>query len=234
MKKIINCLTIIPARGGSKGIPMKNTKLLNGIPLINYTIEAALNSVSKGFVLVSTDNQLIANVAKDAGALVPFTRPAELATDNASSIDVLIHALSHYETNNSCIVENVILLQPTSPLRNAQDIDNAWKIYIDKKADSLQSVCEVDDHPGYMRVIKEGILHPYIDSFKPENFCRQDLTGLYKLNGAIYILKRDLAMKEKKITGRKNVAYIMPKERSIDIDNSIDFKLVELLMQNNN
>lgn len=224
-------LAVITARGGSKGIPLKNIKLLNGVPMVNYTIEAALNCSCIDDVIVSTDDQEIAEISRKAGALVPFIRPAALATDYAKSIDVAVHAIEHYELVNNCRIAYLILLQPTSPLRTADDIDAAWDVYCKMDADSLQSVVETADHPYYLRNIEEGLLVNYDKYEQRIDLRRQDLEKVYRVNGAIYIANRDLIMNEKKFVGTRNAAYVMSKERSIDIDDLLDFRLAEMLLK---
>lgn len=227
-------LAVITARGGSKGIPLKNIKPLNGIPLINYTITAALKSSCIDDIIVSTDHQGIADVSREAGALVPFMRPEELATDHAKSIDVVIHAVEEYENKYECCVDHVILLQPTSPLRTATDIDSAWEIYRKKNADSLQSVVEAADHPYYLRKVVEDRIYKFSDDKYGDNLRRQDLDRVYRVNGAIYIARRDLVLNQKTLTGEFNTAYIMSKDSSIDIDDILDFQFAEFIISAQN
>src|SRR5690606_22892236 len=146
---------IIPARGGSKGLPGKNVKLLNGKPMIAYTIEAALNSKSISRVIVSTDDIAIAEVAKSYGAEVPFMRPVDLATDDAKSIDVYTYTIKRLEKEEDILIREIIVLQPTSPFRTAQHIDEAIELYLEKKADSVISYCN-EHHPIFWhKYIKE-------------------------------------------------------------------------------
>ncbi|GGH64400.1 hypothetical protein GCM10008014_42740 [Paenibacillus silvae] len=230
MKNLRKCLAVIPARGGSKGLLNKNIRLLNHKPLINYTIEAALNSHFIDELVVSTDSEEIACVAKLAGANVPFMRPAELATDQAASIDVLKHVVLYYEKEKHKTFEYIMLLQPTSPLRNANDIDEAYEVLIKSEGDSLQSITVSDTHPYLMREWTSGRLESYLKD-QAENLRRQDLSELYVLNGAIYIVKRELLMLHNTMTGSNNYGYLMPKERSVDIDNELDLKWAEFLIQ---
>ncbi|MNI57929.1 N-acylneuraminate cytidylyltransferase [compost metagenome] len=227
----IKTLAVITARGGSKGIPLKNIKLLNGIPLINYTIEAALKSHCIDRVLVSTDHEDIANISQNAGALVPFLRPAELSADDTKSIDVIIHAIQYWEKENNSRIDNLILLQPTSPLRTAEDIDAAWGTYIKMKADSLQSVMETDNHPYYLREIANGFLNKFDKTVLKDGLRRQDLKQLYRVNGAIYIAARDLVINQRTLEGHRNASFIMSKEKSVDIDDMFDFRLAEMLIK---
>lgn len=223
------CLAVIPARGGSKGLPGKNIRPLNGKPLILYSIEAALESGIVTQVVVSTDDEAIADVARHAGAEVPFLRPAELATDEAKSIDVLRHAVQYYEENGQQY-DYILLLQPTSPLRTATDIREAMKQFIYCGADSLQSVASARTHPYLLRQRSDaGQLSPYLEA--ESHARRQDLTELYELNGAIYLMKRGLLMEQGKIVGASNQGFIMPAERSVDIDTLWDFRLAEWILQ---
>ena len=140
-------LAVIPARGGSKRLPRKNCLLLQGKPLIVYSIEAAKESVYIDEVVVSTDDEEIASLARQAGASVPFLRPAELSTDEASSVDVVAHALNYYQVNEKKLFDYVVLLQPTSPLRTAAHINQALELLKEKKADAIVSVCEAEHSP---------------------------------------------------------------------------------------
>lgn len=222
-------LAIIPARGGSKGLKHKNIRLLNGKPMIAYTIEAALKSKCVDRVVVSTDSEDIANISQDAGAEVPFIRPSHLSTDTAKSIDVVKHAINFYEEVEEANIKNVILLQPTSPLRNSSDIDSAMEVFEENRADSLQSVCPAATHPYLLKKIVEEKLLAYQEN---ENSYtrRQDFDTLYQLNGAIYIARKDIIQQYDTLIGLNNYAYIMPKERSIDIDDIYDFKFAEVLL----
>jgi CMP-N,N'-diacetyllegionaminic acid synthase len=223
------CLAVIPARGGSKGLPGKNIRLLKGKPLIVYTIEAALESGCVRNVVVSTDDEMIADVARGAGAEVPFLRPAELATDEAKSIDVLKHAVQYFE-NRRQNYEHILLLQPTSPLRTAKDIQKAMGQFLQSGADSLQSITPAQTHPYLLRQRSNtGQLNPFFQI--EDHIRRQELTELYELNGALYLMKRDLLMESGQIVGPSNQGYIMPVERSVDIDTLWDFRLAEWTLQ---
>ncbi|WP_046216413.1 acylneuraminate cytidylyltransferase family protein [Paenibacillus wulumuqiensis] len=222
------CLAIIPARGGSKGLPGKNVAMLGGKPMIQHTIEAALNSECVAEVVVSTDSTKIAEVSLHAGAAVPFIRPAELATDEAKSIDVLIHAVHYYEQEQQRSFEYIMLLQPTSPLRTTKDIEQAFSIFQNHQADSLQSVTSSHTHPYLLRTFTNEQLKPYLKE-ESSHLRRQELQDIYVLNGAIYIMNRSLLMDRYRIVGEHNCGYVMPKERSIDIDNELDLKFAQLI-----
>lgn len=224
------CLAVIPARGGSKGLPRKNILPCNGKPLIHYTIEAALNSGCIHEVVVSTDSEEIAHVSRLAGASVPFLRPVELATDHARSMDVLKHAVAFYEQRQQSF-EHIMLLQPTSPLRDAEDIRKAYDMYVRHQADSLQSVALTDVHPYLLREMdgQRKCLQPYFQH-EQQHLRRQDVKELYVLNGAIYIVRQDVLMNQHTLVGHNNYGYVMPKERSIDIDDRIDLKFAEWIL----
>ncbi|SJZ43945.1 acylneuraminate cytidylyltransferase family protein [Selenihalanaerobacter shriftii] len=224
-------LAIILARGGSKGIPKKNIKELNGKPLIAYTIESAKQSRYIDCLVLSTDDEEIAEVGKQYGAEVPFIRPDELATDTAKSEDAIIHALNWLRDNEEYLPDYIMLLQPTSPLRAVEDINRSIEKLTASKADSLISICKTDKSPYWMKTINdEGYLEPVISEKKHYN-RRQDLPDTYQLNGAIYIAKVEMFLKYKSFFTDKIVPYIMPRERSIDIDDVIDWKLIQLLLE---
>jgi CMP-N,N'-diacetyllegionaminic acid synthase len=219
-------LGIIPARGGSKGVPGKNIKILAGKPLIVHTIEAALSSeLTK--IIVTTDDREIAAVAKGAGADVPFNRPAELASDTAKSLDVAIHALHALEVADGNY-DAVMLLQPTTPFRTIEDINAAIRL-LNKNpdADSVISVVNVQaHHPARMKFLKEGRLidPPFAEAYENQN--RQELEPMYIRNGAIYLTKRNVLL-NKSYKGKVCIGLIMPEERSVNIDTLQDFKYAE-------
>lgn len=229
----MNILYIIPARGGSKGLPGKNIKLLAGKPMIAYSIEAALKSKYPGTVFVSTDDASIADIAKEHGAQVPVLRPAELATDTASTTDVIIHALDHYK-QEQVVFDLIVVLQPTSPLRTSKDIDAAIELMIQKKAAAIVSVCENEHHPLWSNALPEnGSMSEFIrEEVKGKN--RQQLPVYYRLNGAVYVSTVDEFLKNKGFVHSGTYAYIMPTDRSVDVDHLIDFKLAELLLDQKN
>ena len=222
-------LYIIPARAGSKGLPGKNIRLLGGKPLIAHSIEAAKASAFKGIVLVSTDSEEIALIGKKFGAEVPFIRPAELSTDSACTVDVLLHAINFYKLQH-VFFDYIVLLQPTSPLRTSLDIDTAFQLLAEKNAHAVVTVCESEHHPAWSNVLPEnGSMKNFLrEEIKGKN--RQQLPKSYRLNGAVYISKTDVLEEQKGFIHDGTVACIMPSDRSVDIDNEIDFKLAELLM----
>lgn len=224
-------LAIIPARGGSKGLPGKNIKDLCGKPLIAWSIEQAKACSSIDRVVVSTDDDQIAEVAKKYGAEVPFMRPAELASDTASTIDVIFHALDWFEKYEDYQPVYILLLQPTSPLRTVEDIEGAIQTFKDKSARAVVSVCETDHHPWWSnRLPDDGNMKNFL---RPDilNKRRQDLPVFYRLNGAIYVADTNYLREQNSFFGPNTFAYKMPKERSIDIDSGIDFELAALLLE---
>lgn len=228
-------MAVIPARGGSKGIPRKNVLPLAGRPLIEWTIRAAREANTEfDAIIVSTDNDEIAEVARAAGAQVPFQRPADLATDEASTLAVLQHAVDWMEQERQQPFEWILTLQPTSPLRQAQDVDAVIGLAerYDSDCDSVISVVERSgEHPRLAKYQKDGYLVPFVGE-SLEGVRRQDChpPALFN-NGALYLTRRNVLMDGGQILGQKAVPYVMPVERSIDIDSPVDFKLADLLLK---
>ncbi len=222
-------LAIIPARGGSKGIPRKNVRLLCGKPLIAYAIEVALSSKYIGRVVVSTEDSEIAEIARQYEAEV-IERPVELAQDDTPSLPVYQHVISYLEkvANHHCDI--IVALQPTSPLRAVADIDGAIEKFLTLRCDSVVSVCEVEHSPHWMYTLEREQLRPIIGG-GDKITRRQDAPKTYRLNGAVYVVHRDIIMEHNRVVGGDMRAYIMPVERSLDIDTEIDLKLAELLMK---
>lgn len=217
-------LVIIPARGGSKGIPRKNIKLLDGKPLIQYTIEAAISVFPKELICISTDDFDIISVAEDCGLNVPFIRPNELAGDTIGTNEVLIHALEFYESMG-ILPDTIILLQPTSPFRNAEHIRSAIKHY-NEDFDMLVSVKESNANPYF--VLREENHEGWLVKSKDGDYNRrQDCPLVYEINGAIYIINVN-SLKSKKISDFKKVKkYLMDEFSSHDIDNNFDWLVAE-------
>ncbi len=218
-------LAIIPARGGSKRLPRKNVLDLNGKPLIAYSIEAGLNSKYIDSVLVTSDDEEILNVSARCGANI-IKRPIELASDTSSTFDAIKHAIDNYEK-----YDYIVLLQPTSPLRNEFHIDEAIELLVEKKAEAVVSVCEMDHSPLWSNTLDESL--SMVGFLKDEvlNKRSQDLEKYYRLNGAIYICNTQKLLEEKSFfLNDKIFAYKMNKESSIDIDEEIDFKMVKSLI----
>ena len=219
-------LAIIPARGESKGLPRKNVLDTRGKPLIAWTIEAAQKARCITKVILSSDNAEIISVAKDFGCDVPFIRPDTLATDSASSLDVVLHAMDQVSG-----YDFVIILQPTSPLRTARDIDAAFDTMIASGALSCVSVCEVEETPYWMFSRGENGQLERLINLPYDIHRRQDLPKVYKLNGAIYIVADDTLRKTKSFTSDGTVAYIMDRKVSIDVDTRSDHERMKNILQ---
>ena len=224
-------LAIIPARGGSKGIPNKNIMDICGKPLIAYTIEAGKKSKYIDEIVVSTDSDSIKVVAEKYGAEVPFLRPQELSSDIAKSIDVVLHTIDFYKNKNMNF-DYIVLLQPTSPLRTCEHLDEAIEKLIEANRNSLISVREADENPVIMRTIQDGKLREVI-SFGGTNLRRQDLPTFYIFNGALYINSNDMLVNEKRFIDENTIPYVMDKESSVDIDTMLDARLVEVIIKEN-
>ena len=219
-------LAIIPARGKSKCLPRKNVKLLAGKPLIVYSIEAAKQSKYIDKVIVSTDDKEIAEIAKTHGIEV-IDRPTELARDDSPVIDAVFHALGSLKS--SYIPDVIVLLQPTSPLRNSQDVDNAIELFLKKECESVVGVIE-DISPYWSFKMENSYLKPIFGK-KYLKKRRQDLPKLYLPNGAIFISTPSMLKKYRSFYCKKTIPYVMPMERSIDIDTDIDFILAEIMIE---
>lgn len=221
-------LAIIPARSGSKGLKDKNIKLLNGKPLMAYTIEAAVGSDVFDKIIVSTESQAYAKISKNYGAEVPFLRPEHLAGDDVSTNDVIIELLEKLKTDG-LEYDCIMVLQPTSPFRTSEDIKNALNLMIEKSANAVVSLCETDHSPLYTGLVTEDLR---IDGFikKSVSYRRQELPKYYRLNGAIYLAKVDYFMEHRDLYKDKCYAYLMDKRKSIDIDDEFDFKMAELML----
>jgi len=221
-------LAVIPARGGSKGIPNKNIVEIGGNPLIKYTIDTALGSEMLTHCVVSTDSDEISDVAKSCGALVPFKRPKHLSDDKALSLPVMQHAVEFMEAEQGYQYDLVIMLQPTTPLRQTKDIDNAINLLFDGNADSVISVFEVEGHhPLRIKRVVDGRLINYIDQGHEDMRPRQELPPVYIRNGAIYATRRNVLIKSNSFVGVDSRAYIMPDDRSVNIDTIDDLFLAE-------
>ena len=218
-------LYLIPARGGSKGIPHKNIKLLNGKPLIQYSIEIARQLADDNDICLSTDDEEIKAVAEKLGLKVPFLRPEKLASDTATTSDVIVHALEFYE-NHDRHYDTVVILQPTSPLRTVQNVKDCLAMYSPEydmvttvKESCVSAVLCCENTDGYLeKVIGKA------------NIRRQDAENLYEYNGAVYVINAE-AVNEKGLGGFTKIKKcVMSEENSIDIDTMLDWKFVEVIM----
>lgn len=220
-------LAIIPARGGSKGIPRKNIIDVAGKPLIAWTIEAAKKSKYIDRLVLSSDDDEIIRVAAQWGCDVPFKRPAYLAKDDTPGIEPVLHALSMLPT-----FDYIVLLQPTSPLRRVEDIDGCIENCINRQVNCCVSVTEPDKSPFWMYYINsEGILEPAISGDNDVAVRRQDLPVAYALNGAVYVARCEWLLTNKSFLTKETIAYPMSKEHSIDIDSWRDLQLAKLILE---
>lgn len=220
-------LYIIPARGGSKGIPHKNIKLLNGKPLIYYTIDVARQLTTDDHICVSTDDDEIIEVVENYGLKVPFIRPDYLATDTATTNDVLLHAINFYESRGD-FYDVVVLLQPTSPLRNSIHVKEAIELY----TNDIDMVVSVKESHAASVICKENE-NGYLEfCLNKEGLRRQDVPNYYEYNGAIYIINAN-RLKKVNLSGFTiKKKYIMDEVSSVDIDTEIEWQLSEILIRN--
>lgn len=225
----MNNLAIIPARCGSKGLKDKNIKLLNGKPLMAYSIEAANQSEIYSHILVSTDSEKYRVIAEQYGAEVPFYRSEKNASDVASSWDVVIEVLKNYR-KMGVEFDTFTLLQPTSPLRDCQDIKGAYQLFNEKEAIAVVSVCEMEHSPLWSNILPEDdSLEGFLDL--ASNRQRQKLQQFYRINGAIYMAKVKSFLENQNLYRSKCYAYKMEAEKSIDIDTELDFKIAETILR---
>lgn len=229
-KKII---AIIPARSGSKGLPNKNIKKLNGIPLIAYSIECAKSCEFIDEVFVSTDSQEYANIALKYGASVPFLRPENISNDKSQAYDYVSHCIESYVVKFGYEFDYFIVLQPTSPIRKVYHIMDVVKMLIDQKLDSVVSVCKADHIPQIFNHLPENESMYMFYKDDKNSFNRQDFGEYYKLNGSIYAMKVSEFIKHKSYYIENSKAYIMDKKFSIDIDDELDFFMAEKLLDLN-
>ena len=227
--EITDSLFVIPARGGSKGLLRKNILPLAGKPLIYYTIDAARSITSDENICVSSDDPEIIQLTEEYGLKVPFVRPPELASDTASSQEVLLHALDFYENKLGLLYKKIILLQPTSPLRNAKHISEAYSLWEDN-IDMIVSVKESKANP-YFNLFEERE-NGFLMKSKEGNFTRrQDAPKVWEYNGAIYIINVETLKKKHLREFKKIKKYVMPAEYSIDIDTELDWIMAEIIQK---
>jgi CMP-N-acetylneuraminic acid synthetase len=225
----LNIIGIIPARGGSKGVPKKNIKKLNGKPLIYYTIKEAKKSKLLTKFFVSTENKEISETVNKYGVEI-IPRPKVLANDKTSTLMVIRHAINYLIEKKITDPDIIVILQPTSPLRKANDIDKCIKFFLDNRFSTVVSVSESKHPPSWTFNIIKNKLQQIIKS--PQSTRRQDLQPVYYLNGAVYVTLSKNLLKKKFRFGKGNLPYKMPPYRSIDIDTELDFKIAELLIRN--
>jgi len=229
----MNILYLIPARGGSKGLPKKNIKPLCGKPLVAWSIETGLQTSKKypGKVIVSTDDENIAGIAVKYGAEVPFIRPAELALDTTPSMDVVLHAINFFESINEKF-DLLVMLEPTSPQRDEKDICGAIKLLLSTPdAESIVGIAKTEaSHPAFLVELKNNFIVPY-NKKEIKVLRRQDLDELYFFEGSLYISKIDSLKKRKTFYHEKTLGYVMPKWKAFEVDDEVDFIIIEALMQ---
>jgi N-acylneuraminate cytidylyltransferase/CMP-N,N'-diacetyllegionaminic acid synthase len=224
-------LALIPARGGSKGLPGKNIRPFAGLPLIAHTIQAARVAVSITRVVVSTDDEAIAAVAKAHGAEVPFLRPAALAGDASPAIEAYLHACRTLEELGSPAIDELVVLLPTSPLRMAPDIDQAVGQFRLRQADAVISVTPSAHPLHWAKVVDgQGVLRDAHPGGAANNRNRQDYPPTFMPNGAIYVFRRALLERRDGYYTERTYPMVMPKQRSIDIDDHYDFAIAEFLL----
>ncbi|OOO00323.1 MAG: acylneuraminate cytidylyltransferase [Epulopiscium sp. Nele67-Bin004] len=224
-------LAIIPARGGSKSVPRKNIKLIGGKPLINYTIESAINCKHITRTIVSTDDQEIADISTLAGAQVPFLRPKYLATDTAGTSDVVLDLIEWLKRNENYTPDFICVLQCTTPMRSTEDIEGCIQKCIgdDCEYDVCFSVCETESSPYWMKTFSGGKLVPFLDATTIAR--RQDLPKVYELNGAVYVVKTSALVRSQTMHIQNVTGYVMPQYRSLDIDTPLDFEIAKMIME---
>ena len=226
-------LAIIPARSGSKAVKNKNIKLLGKYPLIYYTITQALKSKIFDEIIISTDSKKYLKISEKYGVSSPFLRPKKLSLSNSLATDTIYHAVKKTEKYYKTKYDLICMLQPTAPFRELKDFTNILKIMKKNynKCDSIISVVDVDNfHPYKMKIIKKNKLIDY-KTWPIENPPRQSLPKTYIVNGAFYFFKRDSFMKNKSFKGKYSIPYVMPKERSVNIDGLIDFDLANIVLK---
>lgn len=221
-------IAIIPARSGSKGLRDKNIKLLNGIPLMAYTIKSAIDSGMFDCVFVSTDSSEYVKIAKAYGADAHFLRSEKNSSDMSGSWDVVKEVLEQFKSEGKYF-DNIMLLQPTSPLRTKEDIKNSLDLMEKKDANAIVSVTEAEHSPLWCNTLSQDLAMTNFFSDNVINTPRQELPTYYRLNGAIYLLKQEELQKESMFKD-KCFAYIMPKERSVDIDTELDFWIAQYIL----
>lgn len=227
-------LAIIPARGGSKGVRRKCARLVDGVPLLARSARAALGAKTVTRVIVSTDDEEFAALAKAAGAEVPFLRPAEFATDTSPIIDAVTHLLKTLKDTEDYVPEFVALLQPTAPFTSSQDIDGAFKAMLSSGADAAVSLCESEIKPDWLRRVgADGFLEPLVKLDVPQHTPRQAMPKTLRLNGAIYWVRTSVLLAGRSFLPARCAPYVMPVERSVDIDSELDLKIAELLAREN-
>lgn len=225
-RELMKNIAIIPARSGSKGLKDKNIKMLGGKPLLAYSVEAAIKSGIFDCVHVSTDSEYYADIGRKYGADIPFLRSKEMSNDTAKSWDMVLDTLQKYEKIGERF-DMVTLLQPTSPLRDAEDIGKVFEEYQEKKAQAVVSVCEMEHSPLWSNTLPENLSMDHFMQVQ-SNQPRQSLKQYYRINGAIYMVNIPFLKEDMNIYRQGCFAYIMDVKKSIDIDTQIDFEIADV------
>lgn len=227
-------LFVITARGGSKGVPRKNIKMVGELPLIAYKIIAAQKCSVDKRIIVSTDDKEIADISMKYGAEVPFMRPEYLATDSASSMDVIEHAMNWIKKNDEEKYDYVCMLEPSSPFASYKDFDNAFKLIEEKKADTLLGMKEVEVNKVFIHSLDEdNKLSYFYQAIKDlKSIRRQDQKKEYTMNGCMYIARWDYFEKYKLFHSENSIPYIMPEESSIEIDSAFNYQVACSIVEN--
>lgn len=222
---------MIPARSGSKGIPDKNIFKLNKKPLLAYSISTAKQSRYINRVVVTTDSKKYAEICQTYEAEVPFVRPKEISQDDIHAVFPVIHCVEWLQKNENYNPDIIVMLLPTSPLRQTLHVDQAIELYLKHKNGSVISLTEAEKPPQYIRTIRNGLLHPYEVTNNSPNFQRQELENYYQLNGSIYVTSKETLLKHKTFHVNDIYPYIMDREHSIDINSHFDLKIAEALLK---
>lgn len=222
---------MVPARGGSRGIPRKNVRPLAGRPLLWYTAAVAQESRLLSRVVLSSDDVEVMALGRQLGLDVPFARPAELATDAARSVDVVLHAVSWLATEQRDEYDVIALLEPTSPLRTAEDIDGPLTRLLEEGADAVATVTRVvAPHPMKMQIVEGGRLRPLMPGFWRDGVSRQALPPVFAFNGALYAIRREVLERSRTLLPPDTLAYEIPAERAVNLDSPLDWTLAEGLL----
>jgi CMP-N,N'-diacetyllegionaminic acid synthase len=230
----LSILGIVPARGGSKGVPRKNIKLLGGIPLLGWTIRVALQSTKIDRLILTTEDPEIAEIGLDFGIDVPFIRPFELAADDTHTPDILTHALDELEVIEGIRYENVVLLQPTVPFRKVEHIDRAIEKFRSSSFESLMTIQRQDYPPWWMFKLSDNglkLAFDYKEKLNVFNLERQQFPAVYKPNGSVYITASDSLKKNGQLVNPNSCDYLLVEdEYQINIDTHLDFSIAETLL----
>jgi CMP-N,N'-diacetyllegionaminic acid synthase len=231
----VNVLVLVPARGGSKGIPRKNLQLLGGKPLVAHAVEVGRAATLVTRVMCSTDDEAIADAARAAGAEVPFLRPAELAQDSSEDWPVFVHALHWLERNEGWQPELIVNLRPTSPLRMPRHVDDAIRLLLETGADSVKAVHLARQHPHKMWLRSDdGCIEPYLKTpmrlERGPDVPRAELDDVYWQNGMVDVTRRSVIFDQRVMIGRKVAGLVTEPSESIDIDTPLDLALAELVL----